>query len=733
MNVRRKAVCCLTLILALALRAVAADGVVVANEYENFDSAALTNAPVTFSRIGADGDFTRGITPRIHGKKLPAQVDVLRKAPDGSIRHALVSFVLPRLPAGGSVRIDWLNEKPVTPPAFVWGFDRAAFAAKLVLTSQRGGKMTSDLGRILAGRWGASPRVKVLHDGPVMKELEVHDVPVDAAGKADSQLDVYWRVRAFTGLKSVRVEAVVERCKERVRGRKVPVQYKFRSVELQVDGKGLCKAGPFDHMDQTRYRMLVWTAGAAEDIHRRPNYDYWVKGRFVPQYRWTSPMTPQKVDATFTRPTHSRPALKRPQGILENGIIHNHMPGTGGRWEMMPYPAWIPAYLMSGAPKLYRAILHADGNGAGTFYIHVRQGDMPGYNVFTVKQPPLDRGFRIDLYRLPDGAKPPVQPDHAHVPSLGYFSYLVTGDKFYAEELSFWASYQMGEWPHKGLNWGGMERAFAWSLRQTTDAAFVLPDRHPLREYFARGINKCLDEMTARLVKSPRRVHSPPGGSWQGSGRMRWVNAKYCSAWQYAWVVWSLGNTADKGFPKAAAVRDWAADYIVGLYTSTDEFKAPDGKVYRFDPRDAMAYSTAMELLQTKIVTARNGKETLQVVRSVKPLDNYGEIWYYTKMNEDNAWTEQTGLPARPDANGHWPLLDGGWGHGFRWDPFKKQRKRAYSWHRYGAWVGLVTAVEAGVPNAREAWRVMTSMAGQKGEYDLEMLPRKGLPAAGGK
>jgi len=330
MNVRRKAVCCLTLILALALRAVAADGVVVANEYENFDSAALTNAPVTFSRIGADGDFTRGITPRIHGKKLPAQVDVLRKAPDGSIRHALVSFVLPRLPAGGSVRIDWLNEKPVTPPAFVWGFDRAAFAAKLVLTSQRGGKMTSDLGRILAGRWGASPRVKVLHDGPVMKELEVHDVPVDAAGKADSQLDVYWRVRAFTGLKSVRVEAVVERCKERVRGRKVPVQYKFRSVELQVDGKGLCKAGPFDHMDQTRYRMLVWTAGAAEDIHRRPNYDYWVKGRFVPQYRWTSPMTPQKVDATFTRPTHSRPALKRPQGILENGIIITTCPARAG-------------------------------------------------------------------------------------------------------------------------------------------------------------------------------------------------------------------------------------------------------------------------------------------------------------------------------------------------------------------------------------------------------------------
>ena len=39
-----------------------------------------------------------GVTPVVDGVKLPAQVDVLRKAPDGSVRHALVSFVLPAFP-----------------------------------------------------------------------------------------------------------------------------------------------------------------------------------------------------------------------------------------------------------------------------------------------------------------------------------------------------------------------------------------------------------------------------------------------------------------------------------------------------------------------------------------------------------------------------------------------------------------------------------------------------------
>jgi len=380
---------------------------------------------------------------------------------------------------------------------------------------------------------------------------------------------------------------------------------------------------------------------------------------------------------------------------------------------------------MSGAAGLYRAILHADGNGAGAFYVHVRQCGCPGYNVFTVSQPSLDRGYRIELYSLPDGTRNPVQPDHAHAPSLGYLSYLLTGDRFYAEELSFWASFQMGEWPHRGLNWQGMDRAFAWSLRQVTDAAYILPETDSLQPYFVAGINKCMDEMTEKLVQSGRRVHSPPEGGWKVSGRYNWVNATQCSSWQYAWVVWSLGNAADKGFDKARSVRDWAAEYIVGLYTSADEFTAPDGKVYRYDPKDAMPYSTATQLLETRLET-KDGQKDVRVIRKLRDLENYGEMWYYTKLNEDNAWSQATGGPPEPDAQGHWPLRENGWGHGFAWDVSRQQQTRQYGWHRYGAWVALVTALEADVPKAREAWQIMVPLAGTQGEYDMEMVPRDG-------
>jgi len=271
--------CCVTGMILLCLSIPAAPAVgqaVVSNNYANLDAnRALKDVPVTLSRIGVDGDFKTGICPSIAGQKLPAQVDVLRRAADGSIRHALVSFVLPELPAGGKVTVDWLNAKPADPPAFKWAVDKG-LDLKLVLAKHDGGAITSDLGKILGGKLAASDRVKILHDGPVMKEYEIYDMPVDAAGNADKQIDVLWRLRVFTGRKSVRVACVVESCKDRVTGmtypKKWPAFRKFKGVKLISGDKVLYEEGAYSQLDQTRYRILVWTAGQIEDIHRRPNY-----------------------------------------------------------------------------------------------------------------------------------------------------------------------------------------------------------------------------------------------------------------------------------------------------------------------------------------------------------------------------------------------------------------------------------------------------------------------------
>ncbi len=242
-----------------------------------------------------------------------------------------------------------------------------------------------------------------------------------------------------------------------------------------------------------------------------------------------------------------------------------------------------------------------------------------------------------------------------------------------------------------------------------------------------RIINKCLDEMTEKLVKSDRKVHSPISGVFGCSGRAYWVNALRCSTWQYAWVVWGMGNAANKGFPKAAAVRDWTAEYIVGLYTSNDKWKGPDGKIYKYDPRDAMPYSTAIAAIETEVITGKGGARETRRVKGGKHryLDNYGAIWYYTKLNVDNSYHMPKGLTTAPDANGRWPLrpVSTGFGGGFMYWAGDKRSPHFLDYHRQ-AMEALSVAVEANVPKAREAWKKMMAFGGKHGKYGILTIPR---------
>ena len=45
--------------------------------------------------------------------------------------------------------------------------------------------------------------------------------------------------------------------------------------------------------------------------------------------------------------------------------------------------------------------------------------------------------------RPPGPGQIPLIPDNAHQPSLAYVPYLLTGDRYYAEEMAFWANYGM--------------------------------------------------------------------------------------------------------------------------------------------------------------------------------------------------------------------------------------------------------------------------------------------------
>lgn len=76
------------------------------------------SAPVTLSIVCGEGDYIAGkLCPLIEGKELPAQVNVLATWPgDRSIKHALVSLIVPKLPAKGALTITFAHKAPPTAP-----------------------------------------------------------------------------------------------------------------------------------------------------------------------------------------------------------------------------------------------------------------------------------------------------------------------------------------------------------------------------------------------------------------------------------------------------------------------------------------------------------------------------------------------------------------------------------------------------------------------------------------
>ena len=65
------------------------------------DAQATTNVPVTMGIGCGEGDYPAGkLCPVLDGEGLPAQVDVMATWPaDGSIKQALVSVIVPEIPA----------------------------------------------------------------------------------------------------------------------------------------------------------------------------------------------------------------------------------------------------------------------------------------------------------------------------------------------------------------------------------------------------------------------------------------------------------------------------------------------------------------------------------------------------------------------------------------------------------------------------------------------------------
>ena len=174
---------------------------------------------------------------------------------------------------------------------------------------------------------------------------------------------------------------------------------------------------------------------------------------------------------------------------------------------------------------------------------------------------------------IPGPGQSPLIPDNAHQPSLAYVPYLLTGDRYYAEEMAFWANYGM----LRTYNGDGVRivaghprsrnevRGFGWALRNLVDAAAYYPDASPMKAYlFAKGHQQ--SQLARRLREQPGSDHEPVHGpvAQQAAGGPG-VSA---ALWEENYLAYAIDRAFQQGFTGGLAHRDAIAKFQLRLFNS---------------------------------------------------------------------------------------------------------------------------------------------------------------------
>ena len=455
---------------------------------------------------------------------LPTQTDVKVRWPDGSIRFAVVSA---NIVTSGTYPITGgpLSQGPMLPSG-----------PEAAVTLMIDGKpYVANLPDGRSDRWLS---------GPLVSESRAIVTP-----GGHPFLRVVFDVRSYAG-GGHRVDVTVENCLDLASADTVTYD-----AAITIGGQTVFRQAHVTHKYLARWRKVFTTAGLHEAVIT-PDLSPFVAARAVPGFLPTV--------VAPARPLVTMGVSGTGFGILGFGDLTLPMNAHSGRPEIAPYPDWTAQFLVHKTPSA-RAYMIRHGELAGSWGIHVRKPDgslpsldAPGSAYYWLdarwRDPGnMSAGFTGPLGHLENRAEP---GDIAHQPSLAFVPYLVTGDRFFADEMAYWANFCLiGSFASddnrkgaRGLLVGNEVRGIGWGLRNMGDAAAYLPDASPMKAYLAAKVwNNLtdLDTYAAAFQSGPLQTLFPrrrPEDEMPQYRPYMWI-----SLWEQSYVAWAVDRVMQHG------------------------------------------------------------------------------------------------------------------------------------------------------------------------------------------
>ncbi len=541
--------------LSVALGAHAADLTTVT--VVSTSGSAQSNVPVSFGQVFKPGDVSASavIGARIGSTTVPIQVDKKATHGDGTLRHAVLSLVMPSMGANASQVITLTNTGSSPPGGAITAASLLATSFDTTINLDVGGTAYSASAReLLAG----SPATWLT--GPLATEFLLSGPVRTASGTAHPHLQARFHVRAYQGLQSVRVEAVLENNWAFETG---PRNYTY-NVTINVAGRGaVYTQNSVNHYRQSRWRRVAWW-GTVPSFTVRHDSAYLMATRAVPSYDTRVQVTSGAMNGWVS-------GLGTNPGVMSIGALEPNMPSPGGRFEIAPLPAFQAGYLLSQDDRARRVTI-GYGEQAGAWPMHYRDKA-------------TDQAISIDTYPNATilgasgifGNFPAcggtcstngLLPEASHHPTLAYLPYLITGDYYLMEEVVFWGNWVLfyGESGRHGgaqglLVWDQV-RGQAWMLRTLAEAAYATPDAHPLKNYLKQKLQNNITYYRNNWVDSN------PLGFVTNTGAAAWLGLDdWIASWMDDFLTWTFGHIVALGFSEAQPVLAWKAKFPVGRLT----------------------------------------------------------------------------------------------------------------------------------------------------------------------
>ena len=543
---------------------------------ESTSSTNQTQVPISFGQVFAVADLAAGAMLTAHtsdGAVLPLQVDVKASHPDGSIRHAIVSTILPKLAAGKTETIVLTrspspssNSAPSAPPSLspvvtpehllASGFDaqvRILLEGKVYTADAR-----PSLANGNASNWLA---------GPIVSEW-LMTVPLrNAQGVAHPHLHVRYAIRDYAGAHATRVDISVEND-----WAYQPALQNFTyDVLIDIGGKNVYAQSDLVHYHHARWRKTFWWQSAPQ-INVRQNSAYLIASKAVPNYDQNiriSELTLRAMAADW----HG--SKTEPMGP---GAAYAAMPTTGGRPDIGLIPGWGVIHLLS-MDRRAREVSLGTADLAGSWSIHYRDAktDRPvsleDYPYMTLLGTPSDA---INPQTKKSELFPPCAPcsnpniaDAAHAPAFNYLPYLLTGDYYQLEELQFWAMWNSfrSNPGYRGTRLGLVHRAQvrdqAWSLRNIADAAYITPDHDKLKAPLMRLVENNLRWYNAAYSNNP----DANSLGINVDNAIEYNNGLGIAPWMDDFFTAAVGHMVEQGFSDAQPLLRYKARFPVSRMT----------------------------------------------------------------------------------------------------------------------------------------------------------------------